>query len=87
MRLTPVILATMSILTVPATAADGSACAAPRFSDVGWTDITATTAVANELLTALGYSPDVSVLSVAITFRALEQGDTDVFLGLSLIHI
>lgn len=64
-----------------AQASDPDACAAPRFSDVGWTDITATTAVASELLGALGYQPDVSVLSVAITFRALEQGDTDVFLG------
>ncbi|KHJ53738.1 glycine/betaine ABC transporter substrate-binding protein [Aureimonas altamirensis] len=81
MRLTPAILASLSMFTIPAAAADGAACATPRFSDVGWTDITATTAVANELLTALGYSPDVSVLSVAITFRALEQGDTDIFLG------
>ncbi len=60
---------------------DPASCAKPRFSDVGWTDITATTAVANELLTHLGYQPNVAVLSVAITFKALENGDRDIFLG------
>ena len=30
---------------------------------------------------SLGYKPQVSVLSVAITFKSLENGDIDVFLG------
>ncbi|MDQ0348001.1 glycine betaine/proline transport system substrate-binding protein [Ancylobacter vacuolatus] len=70
-----------TLLSSPAFAVDPAACAKPRFSDVGWTDITATTAVADELLTHLGYKPDVAVLSVAITFKALENGDRDIFLG------
>ena len=62
-------------------AADPASCAKPRFSDVGWTDITATTQIANQILKSLGYKPDISVLSVAITFKSLENGDIDVFLG------
>lgn len=70
-----------TLISSSAFAADPASCAKPRFSDVGWTDITATTSVANELLTHLGYQPNVAVLSVAITFKALENGDRDIFLG------
>jgi glycine betaine/proline transport system substrate-binding protein len=48
---------------------------------VGWTDITATTATASVVLEALGYEPDVQVLSVPVTYRSLQNGDIDVFLG------
>ena len=37
------------------------------FSDVGWTDITATTATAATVLQALGYETDVKVLSVPLS--------------------
>ncbi|MBB3773706.1 glycine betaine/proline transport system substrate-binding protein [Angulomicrobium tetraedrale] len=70
-----------TLLSSSAFAADPATCAKPRFSDVGWTDITATTEIARQLLDGLGYKPEVSVLSVAITFKALENGDRDVFLG------
>ena len=30
-------------------AADAASCAKPHFSDVGWTDITATTQIANQI--------------------------------------
>ncbi len=56
-------------------------CDTVRFSDVGWTDITATTAVAQTVLENLGYDVDVQVLSVPVTYTALSQGDIDVFLG------
>ena len=62
-------------------AGDPASCAKPRFSDVGWTDITATTQTASQILKGLGYKPDITVLSVAITFKSLENGDIDVFLG------
>jgi glycine betaine/proline transport system substrate-binding protein len=62
-------------------AADAATCAKPHFSDVGWTDITATTQIANQILTTLGYKPNITVLSVAVTFQSLENGDIDVFLG------
>jgi glycine betaine/proline transport system substrate-binding protein len=64
-----------------ALAADGEACKTVRFSDVGWTDITATTAAASVVLEALGYTPDVKVLSVPVTYASLENKDIDVFLG------
>ncbi len=51
------------------------------FSDVGWTDITATTAAASVVLEALGYETETKVLSVPVTYTGLAQGDIDVFLG------
>jgi glycine betaine/proline transport system substrate-binding protein len=56
-------------------------CDTVRFSDVGWTDITSTTAVATTVLEALGYRTDVKVLSVPVTYASLAKGDIDVFLG------
>ena len=51
------------------------------FSDVGWTDITATTAVSSVILDALGYETDTKLLSVPVTYASLAKGDIDVFLG------
>lgn len=56
-------------------------CDKITFSDVGWTDITATTAVSKVILDALGYKTDVKVLSVPVTYASLAKGDVDVFLG------
>lgn len=62
-------------------AGDPESCRAVRFSDVGWTDITATTALASVVLEGLGYEPEATILSVPVTFASLENGDIDVFLG------
>ena len=51
------------------------------FSDVGWTDITATTAATTLVLDALGYETDIKVLSVPVTYTSMAAGDIDVFLG------
>jgi glycine betaine/proline transport system substrate-binding protein len=51
------------------------------FSDVGWTDITATTAATTVVLEALGYETETKVLSVPVTYAGLAGGDIDVFLG------
>lgn len=56
-------------------------CAQVTFSDVGWTDITATTAATTVILDALGYETDIKVLSVPVTYTSMAQGDVDVFLG------
>lgn len=56
-------------------------CTEVRFSDVGWTDITATTAVTTTILDALGYETEVKVLSVPVTYASMAKGDIDVFLG------
>jgi glycine betaine/proline transport system substrate-binding protein len=62
-------------------AAADDACKTIRFADVGWTDITATTAVATELLQDSGYDTRIALLSVPVTFMSLHNGDIDVFLG------
>ncbi|EAQ66297.1 putative glycine betaine-binding ABC transporter [Marinomonas sp. MED121] len=56
-------------------------CSTVRFSDVGWTDITATTAVTSEVLQGLGYNTKTQLLSVPVTYTSLANGDIDVFLG------
>ncbi|SDG08784.1 choline ABC transporter substrate-binding protein [Alloyangia pacifica] len=73
------VLTTSAIaLCASAAAAD---CSKVRFSDVGWTDITATTAATTTVLQAMGYDTEISVLSVPVTYVSLEEGDMDVFLG------
>lgn len=74
-------LAALMAGTAGAFAAEPEACKTVRFSDVGWTDITATTAVASVVLEGLGYTPDVKVLSVPVTYTSLKNKDIDVFLG------
>ncbi|WP_353473729.1 choline ABC transporter substrate-binding protein [Salipiger sp. H15] len=56
-------------------------CDSITFSDVGWTDITATTAATTVVLKALGYETDIKVLSVPVTYTSMDRGDVDVFLG------
>ncbi len=65
-------------------AGDPAACKNVHFSDVGWSCITATTAIASNILDGLGYKSKASVLSVPITFESLSNGDIDAFLGLWL---
>lgn len=66
------------LAAAPAALAD---CGTVRFSDVGWTDITATTAATTKVLNALGYETDIKVLSVPVTYTSMANGDIDVFLG------
>lgn len=61
--------------------AHATGCDKVIFSDVGWTDITATTAAASLVLEALGYETETKVLSVPVTYEGLAGGDVDVFLG------
>ena len=70
-----------ALLSTGALAADAESCKKVRLSDVGWTDIQATTGIASVLLTALGYEPEVIVLSVPVTYASLKNNDLDVFLG------
>ena len=62
-------------------AGDPPACKPVRFSDVGWTDITATTAATSAVLKGLGYAPHTDVLSVPVTYQSLHAKQVDVFLG------
>lgn len=65
-------------------AAEPQQCKTVHFSDVGWSCITATTAIASTILEGLGYEPKATVLSVPVTFNSLANGDIDAFLGLWL---
>jgi glycine betaine/proline transport system substrate-binding protein len=56
-------------------------CETITFADVGWTDITATTATTSVLLEAMGYDTETKVLSVPVTYTSLANKDIDVFLG------
>ncbi len=64
-----------------ASAAEPETCRAVRFSDVGWADVTASTAVVTHLLRNLGYEPQITVLSVPVTFASMKNRDIDAFLG------
>ncbi len=74
-------LALTAAVSTGALAAEPESCKTVRFADVGWTDITATTATASVVLEALGYQTDVQVLSVPVTYTSLKSKDIDVFLG------
>lgn len=69
--------AALALATAPAFAQ----CEKVTFSDVGWTDITATTATVTLILEALGYETETKLLSVPVTYAAMAEGDVDVFLG------
>ncbi len=72
---------TLSVLAICAAAPAFADCDSITFSDVGWTDITATTAATTVVLEALGYETEIKVLSVPVTYISLAEGDVDVFLG------
>lgn len=76
-------LAATSLTGASAMAAshEAESCGTIRFSDVGWTDITATTATVTTILEALGYETETKILAVPVTYRGMKNGDIDVFLG------
>ena len=75
------VLAMTPALALPAAAQEPDSCREVVFSDVGWSDITATTAIASTVLQALGYETETRILSVPVTYTALSTDDVDVFLG------
>jgi glycine betaine/proline transport system substrate-binding protein len=74
-------LLTTAVTFALAGSAFAEGCDKVVFSDVGWTDITATTAATTLVLEALGYETETKVLSVPVTYTGLAEGDIDVFLG------
>jgi glycine betaine/proline transport system substrate-binding protein len=71
----------LAALSGTAFAKEAASCKTVRFSDVGWTDITATTAATSEVLKGLGYTPKTEVLSVPVTYTSMKNKKIDVFLG------
>ena len=77
-----ILLATLLSLPLLAQAAEPARCATVNFSDVGWTDITVTTAVTSAVLQSLGYKTKTTMISVPVTYKSLADGkNMDVFLG------
>jgi glycine betaine/proline transport system substrate-binding protein len=74
------LLVSTALLSMPAMS-QAADCQNIKFSDVGWTDITATTAVTSEILRGLGYKPKTQLLSVPVTYTTLANKNIDVFLG------
>ncbi|MFP4269171.1 MAG: choline ABC transporter substrate-binding protein [Alphaproteobacteria bacterium] len=76
-------LAAAAVVALPSAAAAEvpEACRELVFSDVGWTDIAATTATTELVLEGLGYDVETKTLAVPVTYRSLANGDVDVFLG------
>ena len=68
-------------LSAAAQAGDAESCKTVRMSDVGWTDITAITAMTGAILDQMGYTGDIKQLAVPVTFASMKSKDIDVFLG------
>ena len=62
-------------------AREPASCRTVRLADIGWTDVTASTALFAHLVRALGYEPQITVLSVPVTYASMKNRDIDVFLG------
>jgi len=74
-------IAILMAAPLPLFAGDPAACKTVKLAEVGWTDVTLTTNVASELLKSIGYDPQITLLSLDITLKSLENKDVDVFLG------
>ena len=74
-------LAAQAQAAVSGEAHEPVSCQNVRFSDVGWTDVTSTTALITQLLRTIGYTPSITVLSVPVTYASMQNKDIDVFLG------
>jgi glycine betaine/proline transport system substrate-binding protein len=70
-----------STIGIAARAAEPESCRTVRFSDVGWTDITATTALTTRILEALGYRTVTQILSIPVTYTSIKNRQIDVYLG------
>ena len=74
--------ATVASTAMPSAAVrDDAQCRTIRLSDIGWADVTATTALFSDIVEDLGYRPRVTLLSVPVTFASMKWGNIDVFLG------
>ena len=76
-----VLAAAIAGLAAPQAMAADDSCQPVRFAEVGWTDITATTALTTEVLKAMGYETRIDTVSVPIAYSGMKNDDFDVFLG------
>ncbi len=82
MRLAILLALLLAVIGSPsAPAAEPPACKEVRLADIGWTDITATTAITARVLEGIGYAPRIEILSLPVTYISMKNKDIDVFLG------
>lgn len=82
LKLYSILLSALSLIPfIFAQASAAPSCNTVRFSNVGWTDIAATTATTSLVLQGLGYQTETQMLSIPVTLRSLANKDIDVFLG------
>ncbi|MBV9913513.1 MAG: choline ABC transporter permease subunit [Sinobacteraceae bacterium] len=68
--------------TAPAAASrDPASCRTVRIADIGWTDVTTTSALFSAVLRQLGYRPEVTLLSIPVMYASMKKNDIDVYLG------
>ncbi len=72
---------TPAATTTTAAGGEAATCSTVKFADIGWTDITATTALSSTVLEGLGYKAESTIASVPIAFAGLKKGQIDAFLG------
>ena len=75
------VLATGAFTHAAQAETDAATCRTVRFADIGWTDITSTTALASTVFEALGYKPTTTIASVPISFAGLKSKQLDISLG------
>jgi glycine betaine/proline transport system substrate-binding protein len=80
-RLARVLLIACLLLSSRAPAAEAERCRNIRLGVVGFSDVTAVSTVAAEILGPLGYRATTVNLSVPIIFASMAAGNVDVFLG------
>lgn len=71
----------LALMAAQAASAEGEACGKVRIADLGWTDIAFTNAIAETLLTALGYEAEQKLLGLDVTYVSLQDNQMDVFQG------
>lgn len=71
----------LGLAPLAAQAGDPASCRTVKLSDIGWTDVTSTTATAALILKDLGYRPKIDLLSVPVTYASMKNKNIDVFLG------
>lgn len=74
-------LLALGLSAITSVSAFANQCTTVRLSDVGWSDITSTTAVTTQILKGLGYQTKIDLLSVPVTYSSMANKDIDVFLG------
>jgi len=73
--------ASLLLVALQVQAAEPATCSTVRFADIGWTDITATTALTSTVLEGLGYKPKTTIATVPIAFAGVKKKQIDAFLG------